>query len=549
MRRWGERALKGSAGNGWLVLVASAALAAASLPAGQAVPVAGPTASGDTETLVVGLPVVELPVAELPVVEPTGTEPPLPHEQVAEPPTRQPPDTEPLIAVPPPDPETLVAQLLGAEPTAADLAVFETPHSIVHGGTCSLDTPESVRQAAVYHRHLADMVDLEEVADARTLAAVVRLLRDEYDAVASGVQLVPLPDEHAALAETVFESEVPLSAYTDALRGMLEPYGVRVFVPNPGDPTKKERFLPLTLDTPDSLLQAKFTVLTIMEGFATLPVDAIRAVDFDVYIGDVLATFDGVNEAGGYAWTADDGRGIMALDGTGGIQPTVVPHEWTHLLDDTCDPHRRGDTYFDAFYPPPLPSTWASDILATQLREMNDREDGDPPVLPTVELAHQYATTIENFRVLDEIPYNVTVAELTNYALRKGEGFPVHMEVITSPPWAGTHLEVGSLPATDYLQGHSPIINHLAVTAARLERVAPGAGEMGVLAIMVRVLCKHLWMRATWDSSTDGLLLSANQCRVPPRRILDLLNRVLTAGLGPGAVEVTPCSAAPPRCR
>ncbi len=506
MRRWGERVLTGSGGNGWLILVATAALAGASLPAGQAVPVAGRTPGVDAESRGVELPVVQL----LPAVDRSGTEPPVPDETLAAPPDVQPPDAKQPIAEPR-DPESLVAELLGAEATAADLALFETPHSIVHGGTCSLDTPESVRLAATYHRHLSDMVDLGVSADARTIAAVVLLLRDEYDAVASGVQLVSLPDEHAALAETVFESEVPLSAYTDALRGMLEPYDVRVFVPNPGDPTKKERFLPLTLDTPDSLLQAKFTVLTIMESFAMLPVDAIRAVDFDVYIGDVLATYDGVNEAAGYAWTADDGRGIMALDGIGGIPSAVVPHEWAHLLDDTCDPHKRGDTYFDAFYPPPLPSAWASDILATQLRQVNDREDGDPFAIPTVEVADQSATTVENLQVADELPANVAVAELTNYAVREGEGFPVHMEVITSPPWAGSHLEVGSLPATEYLQGNSPIINHLAVTAARLETVAPGAGEMGVRAIMIRVLCKHLWMRATWDSSTERSWDSATE--------------------------------------
>lgn len=74
MRRWGERVLTGSGGNGWLILVATAALAGASLPAGQAVPVAGRTPGVDAESRGVELPVVQL----LPAVDRSGTEPPVP---------------------------------------------------------------------------------------------------------------------------------------------------------------------------------------------------------------------------------------------------------------------------------------------------------------------------------------------------------------------------------------------------------------------------------------------------------------------------------------
>lgn len=393
---------------------------------------------------------------------------------------------------------SLVAAWLGAEATEADLAVFAD--AFADGGTCALDTEEAVRLGATYYRRLSEAVVAIGQMDVPTLAAVARVLRDEYDAVASGVEMVPLPEEFETLdEENMFESDRPFSEYKDALRGMLEPYGVALYVPDPSDATMMDRFRPLDLSTPESMVVAKYAMLSIMRGFAMLPADAVRAVDFDVYVGDVVMTFDGENEASGYARRpGGDGRGAMALDGAGGMAFSAVQHEWAHLLYGACDHGEWGDVYFDAHYPAQLPSYGASETLAAA------SNTGLPYVLPTIELPAGAVTTVENLMV-EELPDGVAVVELTNYALRNGEGFPVHMEVVTAPPWGSSPLGVGGVPATEYLRDTPTITRHSAVTAARLDEVAPGAGEMGVIAIMLEVLTNHAALSGAWDSPDAAL--------------------------------------------
>ena len=124
--------------------------------------------------------------------------------------------------------------------------------------------------------------------------------------------------------------------------------------------------------------------------------------------------------------------------------------------------------------------------------------------LVTFELPSGAVTTVENLWG-EVLPDGVAVVELTNYALRDGEGFPVHMEVVTAPPWGASQLGSGGVPATEYLQETPTIARHLAVTAARLDAVAPGAGEMGVIAMMLEVLTNHAALSGAWDSPDAAL--------------------------------------------
>ena len=388
--------------------------------------------------------------------------------------------------------EELLDEIRGTEPTTEDLVLFGDALAV---STWDVDSTSTAEYAARRYRQLHEMVAAARTLDAEWLATALVGAAAMHREALLAAPLVPLPDDFSDLEDREADPSAPVSAYEAAITEMLEPLGVAVWIPKPGEATARERLVPIEPLNEEDRTTLKTAIVDTMRQYGRLPQALVTAMPHTLVIADIVQTASNGQVLAGYVAFPAAGRRYLVIDGwymtsvgedgttyhypMGAAEALV--HEMGHVFQWTFGDGPEDPAFVSLYPSDDLPSPAAAADLAGQLERQFEALD-DVVSAPTRTLTDGVVvTTLENLRGdMTLLPEGARVVEARNYNLYPGEsvsGFE--------------YLDAGACEnalAVPEPQGDSM----LAQIALRDARFAAGASEASAELLLVAELTAAL---------------------------------------------------------